>query len=486
MSTSPAPSESTSSSLVVLDSEPIDLRAAPPSSSRIVRTAREHLLSDLHITTLSDDLARVSRLLSLSRAAAYAASYHALAQNLTILSTKLLSLFDATCTAIFQFRVAADAILSDLPHNHDLMASRQLQVALENLEGNDNLAEELADSARELSNQLAAAAEDASDALEAAQTRRAQCEEDRARLEERMTELNVRKAAAWHTHGAMLESLSEAGRMYAHAAKTERLAVRRAKLFWVLGFIDVLDGWLSGSFNLHLLSPMRKFLESVREDVVKAGEQKRMLLNAKTKQRRLNREALQDISECSQRIREVKSDADAVMAAIESLHVVAGELKRLSVVVMRMAAFWGQLRANMGRLSSRDLVRLIRATAEPEMLEDVGVKEEEKETEIDVSVAQDAWEPCTAVKRKLVGYYARWVALSDVCGDCFVDIVGARGEVKKEIEDGKGVEQMSTMEARLCVARMAANLRREMQMIQEEMEMSKAELGVGGEGSVQE
>lgn len=377
------------------------------------------------------------------------------------------------------------------------MSSRQLSPALANLVGNDDLAGELAAAARTLSDQLAAAADDAADALEAAQSRRAACEEDRAKLEDRMTELNVRKAAAWHTHDAVLESLSEAGRLYARAAKTERRAARRATFFSLLGFVDIVDSFLIGTFNLPLLTPVRRFLDGVREDVVKATEQKKALLTAKKRQRKLNREALEDISECSRRIREVKSDADAVLAAIESLHAVARELKRLSVVVMRMAAFWAQLHANMGRLSSKDLVRLIRATAEPELLEEgesradgarvgehdgpgegstvAGGGDGEKGV-IDVSGPQELWAPCSAVKRKLVGYYARWVALSDVSGQCLMEIVDARSGVAKAIEEQAEVGELSPQDARLQVAKMAASLRREMDEINNELGQSRKQL----------
>lgn len=477
MSLSNPPFPPPSSSIVVLDAEPIDLSLAPPSSSRAVRTARDRLLSELHLSTLSDDLSRVSRLLSLSRAAALAASYAPLAHDLTALSAKVLALFDATSASVLRFRHAADAVLADLSHNHALMSARHLPHAVRNLAANDRLADRLAASAHHLSAALDAAAEDAARALHAAQARRAECEADCNRLRRRVVDLNVQKAAAWHTHGAMLDSLSEAGREYASAVRTERHAARRATLFSVLGFVDALDAALVRTVGLAILSPVARFLQSVRADVVSAAERRRMLMGAKAKQRRVNREALADISECSKRIRAVKSDADAAMAAIESLHAVARELKRLSVVVMHMASFWAQLRASMGRLSSKPLVGLIQATAEPELLvDDASAVSQDEEgadgrgAEIDVTGPKDVWQPCTAVKRKLVVYYAQWVALSDVCEECLFEIVGARTDVAKAVEDQRMQEPLSPQDARLQVTAMAGDLRREMIELDAEME----------------
>ncbi|CDF32603.1 unnamed protein product [Chondrus crispus] len=151
-----------------------------------------------------------------------------------------------------------------------------------------------------------------------------------------------------------------------------------------------------------------------------------------------------------------------------------------------MASFWAQLRANMGRLSSKPLVGLIQATAEPELLVDdaLAVSQDEegadaRGAEIDVTGPTDVWQPCTAVKRKLVVYYAQWVALSDVCEECLLEIVGARTDVAKAVEDQRMQEPLSPQDARLQVTAMAGDLRRE--MIELDAEMERIREGLDGE-----
>lgn len=170
-------------------------------------------------------------------------------------------------------------------------------------------------------------------------------------------------------------------------------------------------------------------------------------------------QVLEDVMDSSKAIRDVSCEMDCVLASIDSLRCVASELKRLSTQVMRIAHFWRQVHANMSRLSSRGVVQLAQLTrpgADTIAMPRVAVTNtsgDEKDDEAcsssqgddsdgkprieagnesnseaqsvaersktdSRSGASTLWEPATALKRRLVLYYAQWVAMSDLCSEC--------------------------------------------------------------------
>lgn len=457
------------SALAIIDSETYDLRYPPPTTSRLVHTARDHLLADLDLPSLSSDLTRISLLLSLAHKASVKTCDTPLTTQITTLSSKVEALYTTSASLLSLCTNSARTVLDALPHTHALLSHRHISAAVHALCENDQLADSLVNAAATLSVKLSTAADHTLRAVESAQAIRASREQRRHELEDLSTELRVRRAAAWHTHQAMLESLAEAGRLYERAARAERRASARVMLFSVFGLVDRADQFLVACFGIPWLAPVRKLLDGVRQHATHAGEERRALLTAKRRQRKLHREALREVAECGGKIQKVGGEVDAIDTAIESLRAVAGELKRLSVVVMRMAAFWGQLKENVGRLSSAELVMLIQATSG-------GDAEEAEEDEDGILNASsvEVWLPGMAVKRKIIGYYARWVALGDVCKECLNDIVSAKEKAYRIVEEGG--EELTPASAAGEISKMAADLCEEMEKVDSELERYRVDV----------
>lgn len=458
------------SALATIDSETYDLRQPPPPTSRLVHTARDHLLADLDLPSLSCDLTRTSLLLSLAHKASIKTRDTPLTTQITTLSSTVHTLYTASASLLSLYITSARTVLDALPHTHTLLSHRHISAAVHTLAENDQLADSLVHAAATLSESLSTAADHTLQAVEAAQALRASREERRNQLEDISTELRVRRAAAWHTHQTMLESLAEAGRLYERAARAERRASARAMLFSVFGLVDKADQFLVARFGIPWLAPVRKFLDSVRQDALHAGGERRALLAAKKRQRELHREALKEVAECGGKIQKVGGEAEAIDTAIESLRAVAGELKRLSVVVMRMAAFWGQLKGNVGRLSSAELVMLVQATSGGDI-------EKEEGEEIDASEVE-VWVPGMAVKRKIVGYYARWVALGDVCEECLKDVVSAKEQAYCMVGEYGG--EVTPASAAAEVTKMTSDLCEEMERVDADLERCRIEVPTKG------
>jgi hypothetical protein len=190
------------------------------------------------------------------------------------------------------------------------------------------------------------------------------------------------------------------------ALRRERAAQRRARtLDGALGWLGAVDATLQAQLSVSVLHPVSSLLQSVQREAGAATAAREAVLTAKVQQRRLHGQCVAAVSDSSRRMRDAAAAVPATGAAVDSLGGVAQDLQRLSGQVLRMAQFWRQLHAGVGRLSSREVVRLVQLT---------------RPRDDDPA----AWELCTALKRRLVVYYAQWAAMADVCGEC-VEAMGA-------------------------------------------------------------
>lgn len=446
-----------------------DISSPPHRTSRLVETARAHLLSDLNLHSLSSDLTRISLLLSLAYKASVATSNTPLTTQIKALSSKIQTLYNTTISLLSLHITASQSVVSTLPNIHSLLSHHQISPALDSLLQNDHLSHTLIHAATSLSNNLSQTADQTLSTIESAQALQSIQQSHKHHLEDLTTEFRARRAAAWHTHSAILESLAEAGRLYERAARAERRASTRCALFSVFGLLEKADAFLMACFGVPWLAPLRHFLEGVRKDAAHAGLEKLALLEAKKRQRGLYRDALKEVGECGGKIKKLGGEVEAIDAAIESLRAVAGELKRLSVLVMRTAAFWAQVKVNVGRLSAAEVAALIKATSEVESGEGDGEDEE-----VDVSEVR-VWEPSIAVRRKILGYYARWVALGDVCRESLADVTIAMEKASTLAEEDRGMS-LGPENAALEVAKLTSDLCRDMDRADADIDRYQAAL----------
>lgn len=444
-----------------------------------MQAARANLILDLDLHTLTTDLHRVSRLLSLARASAQDAGDITLAAQIATLSSKLVHLFDAISRAISTMYTASATVLNQQLHIYALLSAALASDVQLALTQNDALAEGLEMAASALATTLSDAAVEATHALELAAKRQATRRADGTTLHDQLVQLRASRARAWETHSAMLRSLSMSAHRYSRAARLERQAARRANFTTAFSFVKSMDRFMEDHFSLLILNPLTRMIEEAKRDADNAQLEKREIVAAKKRQRAINRKALNDITDYMRKMEDVKKDVQAVNATVQSLQAVGKELKRLEAAVLRMSSFWTQLKGNIGRLSSVQLVRLIRATASEHernvsvvtecYSDDRDETEEQKDSDdgemeecVDVACsAQETWKIPPAVMRMWVMYYSRWAALADVCNDCLVRVSGAKAEVVHMIERHGRNSMISEEGARLVVSTLAKEMLKE-------------------------
>ncbi len=400
-----------------------ELVERPASSSELVVAARRELEEALDVRALGADLARVAELLRVATAVAGEC------EQLATVRDAVLELFNATRDTLTTARDAARGVLRaqrDIVAGFSAGSAEATAAALEGLRANDGSAAAVAAAAAGLAQRVGAAADGAGAALEALLAARDARAHAARRGSDAAEALQRRRAEAWHSHSAILQSLSECGRLYREQASAERAAQRRATVAGLFSFVHVADRMLGDKCGFPILAPVSTYLKAVEDDAKDKAHTTLALLEAKKRQRALSRSALDDLADASRAIRAVSNDARSDEVAAESLHEAAGELRKLSASVMKVEAFWGALKESAGQLSSRSYVKLI---------ETVGVNvapARGNSAEVDVS-SYLGWNPVGPVKRRHVQYYSRWAALEEVCAKCVEEVENA-GKLAIEAE----------------------------------------------------
>lgn len=411
-------------------SECRDLAERPASSSELVVAAKKELEDSLDVSALGGDLTRVAELLRV------ATSVSGECAELTTVRSSVLELFNATKETLSTARDAARNVLNaqrDVVARFAVGDKNSTDAALESLRANDASANAVSSAAATLAKRVATAADGASAALETLLAARDTRANAAKRGSDAAESLQRRRAEAWHNHCAILQSLSECGRLYREQAAAERAAQRRATVAGIFSFVHVADRLLGDKCGVPILAPVSQYLKDVEEDANSKSDTTLALLQAKKRQRALSRSALDDLADASRAIRAVNNDATSNEIAAKSLHEAAGELRKLSASVMKVEAFWGALKESAGQLSSRSYVKLIESIgvgSTSQNLKNVG------SDELDVS-KNLSWNPVAPVKRRHVQYYSRWAALEEVCSRCVEEVINAGKLAIKAEEDAE-------------------------------------------------
>ena len=154
---------------------------------------------------------------------------------------------------------------------------------------------------------------------------------------------------------------------------------------------------------------------------------------------------LQDIAEFSKKMENCQEESDLTEAAIKSLHNAIGGLKGLSNIMRKIADFWKKLETHCNELGGEKMRRLMEAAMK---------RPKEERAEV--------W-GSDAFKMKAMRYYARWVALGNICGVSYERMKVTQSELYEYLE-----ENLTTEEARRNVRKLAVTFSKELEVAIEE------------------
>ncbi|XP_028401659.1 uncharacterized protein LOC114524699 [Dendronephthya gigantea] len=169
---------------------------------------------------------------------------------------------------------------------------------------------------------------------------------------------------------------------------------------------------------------LQKELEEMFNKLYNEANQEDMKhLEEMKKQRHMRMEVDQQLIEFLERIWNYKYKEHLADVAIHALHNSIGALKSLSTIMMNAAFFWKEMQKHCEALAKKDMQQMVqRAMKYPE------------------GKRLRVW-TSNAFKQRTVGYYAKWVALDDVCQAYMLQIKDTRKDLYASLEDNPTIEE---------------------------------------------
>ncbi|XP_028401660.1 uncharacterized protein LOC114524701 [Dendronephthya gigantea] len=178
----------------------------------------------------------------------------------------------------------------------------------------------------------------------------------------------------------------------------------------------------------------------------KANQEEMKHLEEMKKQRHMRMEVNQQCIEFLERKRNYEDNEHLADVALDALHNSIGALKSLCAIMMNAALFWKQMQKHCEALAQKDIQQMMeRAMKYPE----------EKRLRVWTS---------NAFKKRTVGYYAKWVALDDVCQAYMLQIKDTRKDLYVSLEDNPTIE-----ESRKNVRKLAESLNHDLKHEQQKI-----------------
>ncbi|XP_068691241.1 tropomyosin beta chain-like [Montipora foliosa] len=437
---------------IVIDGEQFNLVSIPNAGSKLVQTAKGHLLGSLDLQSLVEDLGKLGNFI---RVAYNGVAGHTEVQiKVQRVGYKITKLADKSAVTVHKFKGASQSVLEELKGTYEYLLDGLEEMALETLSQLTSIAKDMAAAADELHNDFEKATKDVIDALEDTQRAKGSEEERKKALEEERKEFELKKQKAVMQQKHATEAEQRAKAFYDEAQKRENKAIdaQDSLLNTITGALTGIVSAVQSVATLEIDKAVEKITsigdKSGHKEAMKmANEEKKKQMEEMQKQRDLRQEALLQCLEFAEKIKNCQDDGELAEAAIKALHSSIGALKSLSAIMMKAAIFWQQMQVHCESLATGEMQNQVeRAMKMPE----------EKRIKVWTS---------NAFKGKALRYYSKWVALDDVCGVYMLQIKETRQDLYNYLEDNPTIE-----EARKNVRELAATFGKDLKEAQEKLE----------------
>ena len=440
---------------VEIEEETFDLVCIPKAESKVVQEAKTNLLRLLDLRSLVEDLGKLG---SFMRVAYNGVAGHTDVQiKVQRVGYKITKLADKSAVTVVKFKGASQSVLNELKGTYQYLLDGLEEMALETLSQLSSIAQDMAKAAKELHDDFEQATTDVREALEDTMKERGSEEKRKKAREEERKEFEIRKQKAVIQQKNAIEAEKNAKALYIKAENKEDKAME-AQGSLLNTITSAFTGIVGAAASAAALKPgqaLEKLAEigdksGYKEAMKMANEEKKKQMEEMQKQRDLRQDAMVQCMEFTEKIKNCQDDGMLAEAAIEALHSSVGALKSLSAIMMNAAVFWEQMQVHCESLAKGDIQQSVEKAME--------IYSEEKRIKIWTS---------TTFKEKARQYYAKWVALDDVCDVHMLQIKETRKELYKALEDNPTIEQ-AMKNVRELATKFAKDLKQAQEKLEEE------------------
>lgn len=424
---------------LVLDAHLYSLLSRPPKDSPLVLEQRGTLPTAIPCV-ISATLALTLKFDSLSKYAPLQKRFSELVAQLQQLTLRpRLRLIHSTACSVLTQQPLTYALIISHPYQNDTLRHQHALVST------------LAQTPLQHINRLERFAKSVSLLLTALHSAQESIKNLREEYQSHMSALRVQSVSMFHEHAQVLQSLSEYGKLYTQLTVNEHRATRRQAMCNFFSFVPTVDNALRTSWNIPILEPISRMMDSVHSEAQTAQQDAQHVLECKKRQRTRNKQLLDDLASCQQSIARVSRDIAACDEDLTKVTEASQSLQAIGVTALRSISAWRSIAHACERLAGGDLSRLIDITCScgveaqssaPDSGEDHAIPT------VDASSGSGKWVMQSAVKRKFVTYYSQWAALADACQECLQHVVQEPDTVAKISFEGMKSEDVDDMRDR--------------------------------------
>ena len=403
--------------IVRYEDETFDILEIPKRNSALVKEYEDFVSARADLDYLVADLNMVGKFTQMAYNGV--AGYTDLQIKIRRIGVNVSRLCDQSTNMVWEFERKSRTIVVDLQTTYQFLIDGMEDMAIVTLQSTATVAQGMAEAAEQLAKEFDKEFERVEDAHDDTLKTKDSEKKRKSDLEEEKRIAKIERDKKVTESADFEQDLAFHGQQYARADARQTAHEEQD------------DNVFVAMYNF--------FTGGKSERIRAARQEKEKHLQEMSKIRMIRSKARRDIAEFSKRMENCQEDIVLTEAAITSLQKAMGGLKALSNVMRRLSQFWKTLESECKQLGHQDITVMIEAVMKKP-------KEERAE----------GW-GSTGFKRKAILYYARWVALGNICGTSHEKMKVTQKELYKYLE-----ENFTTEEARKNVQKLAAKFSKEL------------------------
>ena len=413
---------------VKIGDETFTLTEVPGCDTDLVCKQKKLLLGDVNLESLVADLGRVGKFVRLAYNGV--AGYTDLQIKIRDIGYNVTLLCDKSAVTVTKFKQASGSILEALQSSYEFLLEGFDDMASECLASTAHVAEQMAKAANELQLEFLAESKRVEQAWADTKTKHDSEETRKTNIAKEESKLKEDIKASEQKRDEAKTAMDMHDKEYSHYREKQEYHEGQESST-AKDFANVVVGAISFG-KWHMFDTEVQRAKAARKEKLQHLEEMKSQREARAK-------AIEEIRKFTQSIQDCKDDSKLAEVAVDALYEAVGVLQKLSVVMMNTANYWKLKQAHCENLASKEIQKMISKAS--------ALSDEKR-------IARWTSRP---FKKMAVAYYAKWVALDNVCGLYMKQIQITQKSLYDYLKENPTLE-----DSRKIVRKLAVELEREL------------------------
>ncbi len=421
----------------------------PEKQSPLVLSLKEKFHQDFDLKTLVNNLERVGGFIRIAYNAVGAAGHKFTKQQIQIqkLGYDITKLCSKSGLTISEFQQASTTILNRLQSTYEYLLDNEEEFARITLSSVSKLAGDMQKAAKALKKKFEAEETRVFEALKDTQNSRA---EEKSQIEQEKKEQIQIKADKEETLILIQEYQKKKDEVERRRRDLEQQEDQAVSEIGEIHPLKEIANAFTSIFGVKIFSGAEKKAEALRQARLEALEAEQAIRDKYHK-------ALTKMTSFAAKIEQSQGKENMSEYAVEALHEASGALRHLSIVMMQAENFWAKMHGYCKSMADPTMNSLVASAVL------CSKKERLKK-----------W-TSKSFKRQAVEFYAKWVALQDVCTDYMEQIKLTQSDLFRFIAENPTCEQ-SRLNLKELVVNFLGDLHRDQEALSDKSFQAQEEI----------